>query len=242
MNNGRWTIPIAIAAEDPIVRYGIRRLLEAERDFAIAGEAADGAAAIHIALKFKPSLLLLELAAPLAALDVLSQLASAKSGVRTLLLASSSDKNHAAEALSLGARGVIYKGLTPQVLLRGVRSVVAGRYWIGERPVDNISAVISDFKRQPHNDQNGSQNYKLTSREKEIIASVAAGRSNRDVSLKFAITERTVKHHLTNIYDKLGLSSRLELAVFAISHRLDVCESADDTSQPAAEARLAEVI
>ncbi|MGH9352754.1 MAG: LuxR C-terminal-related transcriptional regulator [Terriglobia bacterium] len=232
MNNDYRATPIAIAAEEPIVRYGVRRLFETEPDLNVVGEAADSSEAIKIVLDLKPEVLLLELPASRSGLEVLRRLASVKSGARTLLLASPGDRSQIAEAFNLGARGVVLKGSETRILVNGVRGVLAGQYWMGETAVAGISEAIRSFTEQHRNGGKASQDYRLTPRELEIIASIATGCSNKDAGRKFSITERTVKHHLTNIYDKLGVSSRLELALFAVNHHLDVYEP------PATRARL----
>jgi two-component system, NarL family, nitrate/nitrite response regulator NarL len=138
---------------------------------------------------------------------------------RTIAIVRSGENGRTSKALASGARGVIARGSPTQVLLDCVRTVLAGQYWSGKEPLRPLAGDNLDFpipaQRTPV--PNG---YGLTPRELDVIGTIADGSSNKDVGNKFSITERTVKHHLSNIYQKLELSSRLELAVFALSHDL----------------------
>ena len=241
MNNNWRATSIVIAAKEPIVRYGVRRLFETEPDLNVVAEAASSAEAITVTLALKPEALVLDLATPSSGLDVLTRLASAKSCVSTLLLASQADQGQFGEAFNLGARGIVLKGSPTCVLLSALRGVIAGEYWAGEQAVAGITAALRSFKEQD-NGVESPHHYGLTPRELDVIATIATGCSNKDVGRKFSITERTVKHHLTNIYDKLGLSNRLELALFAVTNHLDVCEPESSSGRGSTEAKYAEVL
>lgn len=242
MNTVSRAIPIAIAAEEPIVRYGVRRLFESEPDLRIVGEAADSSEAVQIAMNLKPEVMLLDLSPSGAGLEALERLAQMKSGVRVLLLASPGEKRQMEAALNLGARGVVLRGSATRALVNGVRGVLAGGYWMGEKAVECAAAALRSLDEQNGDGGRKPQDYGLTPREREIIAAVSAGYSNKDAGRKFSITERTVKHHLTNIYDKIGVSSRLELALFAMNHRLDVYEPTEDRVRLSREEKYAEVV
>jgi len=221
---------VAIAAQEPLLGYGVRRLLEAEANLKVVAEAANISAAVRAVLESRPDLLLLDLEMPPSGLDVLTQLCSAKAPVRTLLLAYSLDRKQIAAAFELGARGFVMKGSDTRMLVNSVRSVMAGRYWVGEKPVSGRAEALRNFSPQ-RNGRKSWRDYKLTARELEIIVAIANGCSNKDASEKFSITERTVKHHLTNIFDKLGLSSRLELALFAVNNHWDSFASEAHSSE-----------
>jgi two-component system, NarL family, nitrate/nitrite response regulator NarL len=211
---------VAVAVHEPIWGYGVRRLLEAEADVKVVAEAASAGEAVRAVSQFRPDLLLLDLEIPPSGLEVLAQLAFAKVSVRTLLLAYTLDRKQMAEAFQAGARGFVLKGSDTQVLLKGVHSAIAGQYWLGEKPATERTLALRNFTPPPQ-PRKSWRDYNLTPREIEIIAAIANGCSNSDASQKFSITPRTVKHHLTNIYEKLGLSSRLELALFAVNHHWD---------------------
>src|SRR5216684_2467972 len=182
-------VRIVIADDHPIFRDGLRRLLEAEPDLKVLGEASDGAEAVKLARQLKPDILLLDLAMPkhpgLEALRELS-VGSNSAPVRVILLTAAAEKSQIVEALQLGARGVVLKDSATQLLLKAIHTVMSGEYWV----------------------------------ELEIVSAVVAGYSNKEIAEYFKISEDTVKHHLSNIFDKLGVSTRLELALFAVNQSL----------------------
>ncbi|MGH9397421.1 MAG: LuxR C-terminal-related transcriptional regulator [Terriglobia bacterium] len=220
MNNPYKCVPVVIASEEPIVRYGIRRLLEAEAGLDVIGEAANSSETVRMIHDLKPDVLMLDLAMSDAGLNVLSHLASLHSGMRTIVMAAAVEKNQIVDAFECGAHGVLFKNSATHLLLNCVRSVIAGQYWAGEKGVATIVDAIRGFMLH-HNGVNSARRYGLTPRELEIVSTIVTGCSNKDVGKKYSIAERTVKHHLSNIYDKLGVSNRLELAVFAVNHRLE---------------------
>jgi len=122
-------------------------------------------------------------------------------------------------ALELGARGVIMKDTATQLLLKGIRSVVAGQFWVGRESISDLVQYMRS-NAVPAS-ETPRKKFGLTARELEVIAELVNGGTNRDIAQKFSISEETVKRHLSNIFDKLGVSNRLELALFAMSHNLE---------------------
>jgi two-component system, NarL family, nitrate/nitrite response regulator NarL len=210
-------IRILIADDHPIFRDGLRRLLEAEAGLSVVGEAADGAEAITLVGQLQPDILLLDLAMPrVPGMDALRELAAGKHSVRTILLTASVERPQIVEALQLGARGVVLKESATQVLLKSIATVMAGSYWVGRESVPDLKELVLDSVAP---EQPGG-NYGLTRREMQMVAAIVEGSSNREIAQKFSVREDTVKHHLTSIFSKLGVSTRLELALFALEHRL----------------------
>jgi len=122
------------------------------------------------------------------------------------------------EALQIGARGVVSKETATELLFKSIRTVVAGQYWVGRQEVSDLVAALRGLL--PAGADERSRSFGLTKRELEIVAAIVEGCTNRDIAQKFTLSEDTVKHHLTHIFDKLGVSNRLELAMFAVNHRL----------------------
>src|SRR5258708_8694324 len=199
-------IRIMIADDHAIFRDGLRRLLIGEKDFTVVGEASDGKEAVALANEIHPDVLLLDLGMPrVAGMEVLGELSRGKNAVYTILLTAAIQPFEVTSALQLGARGVVLKASPPEMLLKGIRSVYEGNYWVN-------GELLAASAQYGQDDKVGAT---LTSREREIISAIRAGNSNKEIAAKFSISEETAKRHLSNIYAKLGLSSRLELANFA---------------------------
>ena len=204
-------IRIVIADDHAIFRDGLRRLLATQEDFQVVGEASDGKEAIAFATDLRPDVLLLDLAMPrVPGMEVLRELAHQEVAVRTILLTAAIQPFAVTSALQLGARGIVLKASPPEMLLKSIRSVCEGQFWVGSEPVTTWART----------GQSSSGGFGLTSREIEIISAIKEGSSNREIASKLAISEETVKRHLSNIYAKLGVSSRLELAVLASEQHL----------------------
>jgi DNA-binding NarL/FixJ family response regulator len=217
-------IRILIADDHPLFRDGLRRLLQAEPGFEVVGEASDGDVLVDLARKTRPDILLLDLSMPRQdGMEVLRELSLSKIPVRTLLLTASIEKAQIVQALKLGAYGVIMKEATTQRLFDSIQCVMAGQYWIGRESVSDLVRAL----RSVAPTENGvrGKDYGLTTRELEIVTLVVAGYSNPDIAQRCSISEQTVKHHISNIFDKLGVSNRLELALFAVNHRLTAVAS-----------------
>jgi two-component system nitrate/nitrite response regulator NarL len=219
MDRSAQQIRIAIADDHPIFRDGLRRLLEAETDMQVVGEACDGYQAVKLATEMKPDILLLDLAMPhhtgLQALRDLST-SSGAGGVRIILLTAAAEKKQIVEALQLGARGVVLKDSATQLLLKSIHAVMSGEYWVGRESVSNLVLYLRNLM-QSSSEESKQKKFGLTPRELEIVSAVVAGYANKEIAEYFKISEDTVKHHLSNIFDKVGVSTRLELALFAVN-------------------------
>jgi len=220
MDKRTHPIRIVIADDHPIFRDGLRRLLESEQDMKVVGEACDGREAVKLATELKPDILLLDLAMPHhTGLDALRDLSASDGAVRIILLTAAAEKKQIVEALQLGARGVVLKDSATQLLLKAIHAVMTGEYWVGRDSVSNLVQYLRGLM-QSTSEESKQKKFGLTPRELEIVAAVVAGYANREIAEYFKISEDTVKHHLSNIFDKLGVSTRLELALFAVNQGL----------------------
>ena len=208
-------VRVLIADDHPIVRDGMRRLLEVERDFTVVAEADNGVDTVALTLKHKPDLLILDVRMPgRSGIDVLQDLKNAKLTTHVIILTASIEDREIFQAMQLGARGIVLKDSPPDLILKSLRKVHEGEIWLENRA---ITRVLEQFS---HGGPPGGAESLLSPREREIVGLVAEGCRNREIGQKLFIAEGTVKIHLHNIYEKLGVSDRLELALFAIERKL----------------------
>jgi len=214
------TINIVISDDHALFREGLRKLLEAEPGMRIVGEATDGEETVKVVGQLKPHILLLDLSLPkMSGLEVLIELSKLGIDTRTIMLTAGIEREQVVEALQLGVRGIVLKHSALQILLKSIRCVNEGQYWVGQEGVSDLIHALRRMK--PSGNPSGPRpNFGLSSREMEVIALIVAGYTNKDLARELGISENTAKHHLTNIFDKLGVSNRLELVLYAVDHGL----------------------
>ena len=213
------TIRLLIADDHPIVRDGLKKLLLLEDDFEVVGEAADGREVLEKVRDLDPDVLLLDLRMPkLDGLSTLQALQQVNKHTLVIILTASEDKKGFVQAMKLGCSGIVLKQTAPDMIVKSIRKVNSGEIWLDSR---TTAAVMRQFSTGPEDSGwaqggKGSERSPLSTREREIMAFVAQGYKNKEMAEKMFISEQTVKNHLHNIFDKLGVSDRLELALYAI--------------------------
>ena len=194
-------ISVLIVDDHPVVRRGLRALLDVQEDIVVAGEAGDGATAVSLAMSLRPDIVLLDLKLPgMDGVAVLEQLRAC--GLRVLVLTSATEPSVAARAVRAGAAGVLYKDIDPDALVRAIRSVRDGNVLLAPEAVSALSR--------------GSRVDTLTPREREVLTGIAEGRSNREIARSLGVSEKTVKAHVSSVLAKLGVQDRTQAAVYAV--------------------------
>ena len=212
-------IRVLVADDHPVVRIGVANMLSEKDGFEVVGDASDGDEAVTQTLDLQPDILLLDVQMPrLPGLEALRAIMNGTPTVKILLLTSTITTQQIIEALHIGARGIVLKDAIASHLQTSIKTVMGGDYWIGGKRVINLVTALHDLMQQASVPQR--KTYGLTPRELEVVTCIVEGCSNRDIAKQFSLSEETVKRHLSNIFDKTGVSTRLELALFAIAHHL----------------------
>lgn len=214
-------IRVVLADDHPIVRDGLRKLLSLEDDIDVVGEASDGREVLQLVQQNEPDVVLLDLRMPnLDGLSALQALQQMNKRVRVIVLTASEDKNEFVQAMKLGCSGIVLKQTAPDLIVKSIRKVFAGEIWLDSHTTAAVMRQFatpgSEMAAQASGGKGGRERSPLSTREREIVALVAQGYKNKEMAEKMFISEQTVKNHLHNIFDKLGVSDRLELALYAI--------------------------
>ncbi len=214
-------IRVVIADDHPIVRDGLKKLLGLEDDIDVVGEAADGRELLEKLDELEPDVVLLDLRMPnldgLGTLQTMQHTNRTKSKV--IVLTASEDKNEFVQAMKLGCSGIVLKQTSADLIVKSIRKVHGGEIWLDSH---TTAAVMRQFATAAEGGTPSAvggrvrERSPLSAREREIVALVAQGFKNKEMAEKMFISEQTVKNHLHNIFDKLGVSDRLELALYAI--------------------------
>jgi len=209
-------IEVLIVDDHPVVRRGLRVLLEVQDGIEVVGEAGEGPTALKLAAEHNPDVILLDLKLPgLDGLAVLAELRARQDHARQdhqtkiLVLTSVTDPVAAGRAMREGAAGVLYKDVDPDALVRAIRAVHDGHLLLAPEAAGTLL--------QPATGQNRSLDA-LTAREREVLAELAKGRSNREIARALNVSEKTVKAHVSSVLAKLGVQDRTQAALFAVRH------------------------
>ena len=204
-------IRLILADDHPIVLDGLVQLFRVEPDFEVVARCRDGEEALREVRAHRPDVLVLDVRMPrLDGLEVLRKIRQEELGTRVVLLTAAVEEEQLVEALRLGVGGVVLKEMAPHLLLEAVREVHGGGSWLDK---GSVSRIVTKLLHQDEGRKEAAQ--LLTPRELEIVRMVARGLRNRAIAEQLLISEGTVKIHLHNIYQKLAVDGRLELAVYA---------------------------
>ncbi len=224
--DGTGQIRLLIVDGQPIVLEGLRSVLGQHPDIEIVGEATDGIEAIEKAVQLEPDVLLMEVRLPrIDGLSVLRNLQTRAPQCKVILFASSDNKEDFVEAMKLGCSGILLKETSPTLIEKSIKKVHGGEIWLDSNTTAAVIrhfAAPGDFPVTHTNGKPARERAQLSQREREIIVLIAQGYKNKEIAEKMFITEQTVKNHLHNVFDKLGVSDRLELALYAIHNSLHV--------------------
>jgi DNA-binding NarL/FixJ family response regulator len=204
-------IKLVVADDHPIVLQGLRHLFERQSDFVVAACCVDGSAAIGAVRVHQADVVVLDLQMPGASgLDALRLLADQRLACRAVVLTAAITQNEVVEAVKLGARGLVLKESSPDTLVSCIRRVHQGEQWIDH---DTVTRAFRTVLKRDSATREVSET--LTAREIEIVRMIGQGMRNRVIAGQLSISEGTVKVHLHNIYEKVGVDGRLELVLFA---------------------------
>jgi two-component system nitrate/nitrite response regulator NarL len=224
---------VVLADDECMFRASLRQLLAVPpsvvRDvygvdvgagFEVVGEAGSGEETIEVVRSAHPDLLLLDVSMPrLSGLDALREIATFCAMMRTIILSGGLEKAQLLNAIQLGARGVVLKTCATELLFEAMTCVMAGQSWVGQTLIADLMDVVRSL---PHQSAGAArhQPFGLTPREREVLSLVVEGCANKEIAQRFAVSEETIKHHLTRMFDKVGAANRVELALTATRNGL----------------------
>lgn len=208
------TIKVLLADDHPIVRQGLRRLLEMESDFSVVAEADDGSEALQLLERYRPDVLIVDLMMPmLNGFEVIRQAAHRFPKIAMIVLSMHQDTVYVVQALRNGARGYVLKDSSPTELVDAVNEVVAGRRFLSAKIIEKLGdPAVLELDEQIENDAFQV----LTDRQREVLQLAAEGLTSVEIARRLSISPRTAETHRAQIMRKLGLSSQADLIRYAI--------------------------
>jgi DNA-binding NarL/FixJ family response regulator len=214
-------IRILLIDDHAIVRTGLRLLIDSQPGMVVVGEAANRAEALELAYRLQPDIILLDLMlGEESGLDLLPELRSIAQRSRVLLLTGVHDTEEHLRAVRLGATGLVLKDQASEMLIKAIEKIHAGEVWLDAAIVASVVAEVSGGPADRKIDPEAAKLATLTQREREVIALICEGLPNKQIGERLFISETTVRHHLTSIFTKLGVTNRLELVIYAYRNGL----------------------
>jgi two-component system, NarL family, nitrate/nitrite response regulator NarL len=226
-------VRVFLADDESLFRASLRQLLAVPANvlqdvygvnvgpgFEVVGEAGTGEDVVRLVQAAPPDLLLLDLCMPrMSGLEALREMTSCRDRMRIILLAGNIDRSQLVSAVRLGVRGLLLKDAPTEVLFQAIMCVLAGQYWLGQSLVSDLLEIVRPLIQSAGVTGNGAGS-RLTPREQQVLRMVVAGHSNKEIAQQWTVSEETIKHHLTRMFDKVGAANRVELAMLATSQGL----------------------
>jgi len=209
-------IRILLADRQGMFREVLRNLLQSQPDFTVVGDTDDGERLIHLVSELQPDVLLMDRKLQkCSGLEILREITAARSSVRTIILTDAMAPGETAQALLWGARGVVLKDALTNFLFSSIRVVMAGEFWVSH---GSTAELVRNLRSLADLAEQGAQlqSRSLSPQQRQIIEAIASGSSNREIAQELRLSERTVKYHLTRIFNKFGVSGRMELARYSL--------------------------
>jgi DNA-binding NarL/FixJ family response regulator len=195
------SISVLVADDHPVFRQGLRALLEGVPDIELIGEAADGEEAVSAALELKPDVVLMDVRMPgLNGIDATRKIVAADPGIGILVLTMFEDDDSVFAAMRAGARGYVLKGSEQEEVMRAIRSIASGEAIFGPAIASRLIAYFSSA--------NATAFPELTDREREVLELIAQGKNNRVIANELVLSVKTVRNHVSNIFNKLRVTDR----------------------------------
>jgi len=206
-------IRLVIVDDHSIFREGLLSVLSTEPDIEIVGEGANAEDALRLARELLPDIIFLDISMPGGGLNAAQSIVENYPVVKIIILTGSEGEAHVLTALKTGARAYVLKGVAARELVNILHMVHSGEIYVTPTLA---ASLLSEMTASPRNDPSQSSFDKLTEREHEILALIAGGTSNKEIALQLHLTEKTVKHYVTNILQKLQVQNRVQAAILAL--------------------------
>jgi DNA-binding NarL/FixJ family response regulator len=234
-NSSTHPTRIVLADDECLFRASLRQLLavpagvirevygvDVGAGFDVVGEAGSGEATVQVVERARPHLLLLDLSMPrMSGLEALRELQPYRNELRIILLAGNVAPSDLITAVHLGVHGVLLKDAPTETLFEAIGCVMSGQYWLGPALVSHLLEFVRPLLQSTPAFSSPALPVKLTVRERQVLSLLVAGCSNKEIARQCSVSEQTIKHHLTRMFDKVGASNRLELAMVATRNGLD---------------------